>query len=53
MEKERDRNMDVREAHQSVASEPATQACALTGNQTGDISLCRTIPNQLSHTGQG
>ena len=33
--------------------EPATQACALTGNQAGDSLLCRTTPNPLSHTGQG
>ena len=33
--------------------EPATQACALTGNGTGDLSLCTTRPNQLSHISQG
>ena len=31
---------------------PATQACALTRNQTGDLSLCRLTPNPLSHPGQ-
>ncbi|KAF6090917.1 hypothetical protein HJG60_012262 [Phyllostomus discolor] len=36
-----------------LGMEPATQACALTGNQTSDLSLCRTMLNQLSHTGQG
>ena len=34
-------------------SEPATQACALTGNGTCDLSLCGTMANQLSHSGQG
>ena len=34
-------------------TEPTTQACALTGSRTGDLSLCRKMPNQLSHTGQG
>ena len=34
-------------------TEPATQACALTRNWTGDLSLCRTMPNHLSHTCQG
>ena len=33
-------------------TEPATQAHALTGNQTGELSLCGTMPNQLSHTSQ-
>ena len=32
---------------------PTTQACALTGNQTGDLLLCGAMPNPLSHTGQG
>ena len=31
----------------------AIQAHVLTGNQTSDLLLCRTMPNQLSHTGQG
>ena len=33
--------------------EPATPVCTLTRNRTGDLSLCRTMPNQLSHTSQG
>ena len=33
--------------------EPATQACALTGNQTPNFSVYRTTPNHLSRTGQG
>ena len=36
-----------------LGTKPATQACALTGNRTGDLSLCGTMPNPLSHTGQG
>ena len=31
----------------------ATQACSLTGNQTGDLSGCRLTLNPLSHTSQG
>ena len=34
-------------------AEPTPQACALTGNRTGDPSLCETALIQLSHTGQG
>ena len=49
------------EKHRSVAScthsnpwiKPTTQACTLTGNRTSDLSLCRMMPSQLSHTGQG
>ena len=32
---------------------PETQACALTRNQTGNLSLCRMTPNRLSHIRQG
>ena len=32
---------------------PTTQACALTGNRTGDISVCRPALNPLRHTSQG
>ena len=61
MEKERERNMGVREKHSFIAScshpkwgtKPATQACALTGDLSGDLLLCGTMPNQLSQTGQG
>ena len=31
----------------------STQACALTGNQTDGLSLCRPPANQLSHTDTG
>ena len=34
-------------------TEPTTEACALSGNWTGDLSLCGTTPNQLSHSGKG
>ena len=36
-----------------LAMELDTQACALMGNLTGDLLLCRTMPNPLSHIGQG
>ena len=32
---------------------PATQACALTGNQTSDLLVLRPVLNPLSHTSQG
>ena len=32
---------------------PAIQACALTGNRTGDPLVCRPVLNPLSHTSQG
>ena len=32
---------------------PATQACALSGNQTGDPLITRLALNPLSHTRQG
>ena len=32
---------------------PTTQACALTGNQTGDLLVLRPTVNPLSHTSQG
>ena len=34
-------------------SRQATQASALTRNGTGNLSVCRMMPNQLSHTAQG
>ena len=50
---ERDKNSDVREKHQFVASlnapqlgtEPTTQACTLTRNRTSNLSLCGMMPN--------
>ena len=32
---------------------PATQVSALTRNQTCNLLVCKTTPNQLSHTNQG
>ena len=32
---------------------PTTQACALTGNQTGDLLVFRMMHDPLSHTSQG
>ena len=32
---------------------PATQACDLTGNPTGDSLVCRLVLNPLNHTSQG
>ena len=59
-EKERERNINVRERHPLAASPmgpDGDQNCNLamcpTGNQTGDLSLCGMVPNQLSHTSQG
>ena len=58
-EKDREKHQCAGE-HQSVASctpqpqpWPATQACALTGNQTSDLLVCRTMPSPLSHPSQG
>ena len=36
-----------------LATRPATQACALTGNWTGDPLVCRPALKPLSYTGQG
>ena len=54
-EKERERNISVRQKHGSVAFRtcPVTQARALARNRTRDLFLGRTPPNRLSHTGQG
>ena len=58
---ERKKNIDVWENHWLVASHMpptrdltlTTQACALTGDRNGDLSVCRTPPYPLSHTSQG
>ena len=59
-EKERERNINVPEIHRSVASRmsPAgtwltTQACALTGNQIGDLLVHRPALSPLGHPSQG
>ena len=36
-----------------VGTWPTTQACALTGNQTGNTLIHRPVLNPLSHTSQG
>ena len=49
------------EKHQGVVAScappagiwPATQACALTGNQTDDLLVCSLVLNPLNHTSQG
>ena len=55
-EKERERNIIVwlPLKHPPLGTWPATQACALTGNQTGD-PLIRSSPllSPLSHASQG
>ena len=38
--------------HTQSGTWPITQACALTWNQTRDLSVCWTTPNPLSHTSQ-
>ena len=60
-EEEKERNIDVPEIHQLVASRmptsggtwPTTQACALTENRTSSLSVHRLALNPLSHTSQG
>ena len=50
--------MDVQEklwlplTHPQPGTWPATQACALTGNRTSDLSVFRPALNPLSHTSQ-
>ena len=39
--------------HPLLGTWPTTQACALTGNQTGEPLVCRLALNPLSHTSQG
>ena len=36
-----------------LGTQPATQACALTGNWTGNLSVHRPALNPMSHTSQG
>ena len=56
-EKEREKTINVKEIHLSVASHkpqlgtwPATQGSALTGNRTGDLLVHRVALSPLSHT---
>ena len=60
-EKERERNIDVREKRQSIAShthpnwgsKPATWACALTGNWTCNLLVYRMMLQPTEPPGQG
>ena len=54
-EKEREGNISVwlPLACPLLQTRPATQACALIGNRTGDPLLCRPELNPLSHISQG
>ena len=50
-EKEKERNISVwlPLARPLLGTWPTTQACALTGNQTGDLWVHRLVLNPLSH----
>ena len=51
---EREGNVDrLPLTHHHPGTWPTTQACALTGNRTGDLLVCRPALNPLSHTSQG
>ena len=54
-EKERERNINVwlSLTRPLLGTWPTTQACALTGNPTGDPLVCRPSLNPLSHARQG
>ena len=54
-EKEREKNINVwlPLGCPLLGTWPATQACALTGNQTGNCLVCWLVLNLLSHTNQG
>ena len=54
-EKKRERNINVwlPLEHPLLRTWPATQACALTGNQTGGPLVCRLVLSPLSLTSQG
>ena len=53
-EREGERHQCVVASHApSTGDLAATQACALTGNQTGEPLVCRLVLSPLSHTSQG
>ena len=52
-EKERNINVWLPLVHPQLGTWPATQACALTGNQTGEPLVPRPALNPLSYTSQG
>ena len=39
--------------HPQLGTWPTTQACALARNQSGDLSVCRTMPNPLGSISEG
>ena len=49
---ERNINVWLPLVHSPLGTWPATQACALTGNRTGDPLVHRPALNPLSYTGQ-
>ena len=51
-EKERNINVWLPFTSHSLGPWPATQACALTGNRTCDLSVLRLVLNLLNHTSQ-
>ena len=52
--KEMERNIDpLPLTHPQLRAWLGTQACALTGNRTGGISIHRLALNPLSHNSQG
>ena len=55
MEGEREGNINVwlPLEHPLLRTWPTTQACALTGNQTGDPLVCGLSISPLNHTSQG
>ena len=50
---ERETSMGCLSPVPQPGTEPTTQACALTRTLTGDLFVCGTAPNPLSHTDQG
>ena len=50
---ERERDHKAASHAPPLGTWPATQACALTGNQTSNPSVHRLVLNPLSHTSQG
>ena len=51
--RERNTNVWLPLSHLLLGTWPATQACSLTGNWTGNPLVCRPALNPLSHTSQG
>ena len=52
-ERKRDINVWLPLTHPLLGTWPATQACALSGNQTSDPLVRRLVLNPLTHTSQG